>query len=142
MMNPAALFTFFKAIAILLIGFRVYLLDRSNYQYRGFGLLCALLAWMCFCWYEMEQTQDIEMAIYWRRMQSVWTLSNPLIVYCCWRYANMYLRPMATGLKVFFALLILLPGVYFFFLEIFTEFGHGTVTRINSGHLGLGLEWN
>ena len=139
-MSIFALMALVSAVLILLIGFRVYLLDRSNFQYRGFGALCCLLSWLCFCWYNMEQTQDLDRAIFWRQMQSVWALSNPLIVYCCWRFASMRLRSITDWFRSVFLVLILVPGCLFFGLEAFTDLGHGKVTMLENGHWGLALK--
>ncbi|MCB0376574.1 MAG: hypothetical protein KDD04_11690, partial [Sinomicrobium sp.] len=67
------------AVMILLIGFRVYLLDRSKYQYQAFFALSGLLAWTCFCWFEIEYTSDLAVASYWRRLQGVRVFCFPLL---------------------------------------------------------------
>lgn len=138
-MSLSAIIALGAAVLILLIGYRVYLLDRSNYQYRAFGVLCCLLSWMCFCWYEMEQTQDLATAIFWRRLQSVWTLVNPLIVYCCWRFSSMYLRRKSGIVKQLLYVFMLLPSLFFFTLEVVGIHPHGTVTMLENGSWGLAL---
>lgn len=139
-MDLSAMIALGAAVLILLIGFRVYLLDRSNYQYRAFGALCVLLSWMCFCWYEMERTQDLATAVSWRRLQSVWALANPLIVYSTWRFSSLYLRPVTANGKSLFFLLILLPSLVFFTLEVLGTHTHGTVVPLGDGSWGLALD--
>lgn len=134
MITSAALIALFSAIFILLIGYRVYILDRSNRQYQAFGALCAMLAWMCFCWYEMEQTQDLTTAVYWRRLQSVWALCNPVIVFCCFLFAKMQLRRPAGQWRWILSGTIFLPSLLFFGFEIFSEnYKHGRLFLSDEG---------
>lgn len=134
MITSAALIALLSAVFILLLGYRVYNLDRSKRQYQAFGALCTMLAWMCFCWYEMEQTQDLASAVYWRKLQSVWALCNPLIIYCCYLYASMQLRKPATRWKWVLLSTILLPSLVFFGLELFSEdYKHGRLFLSENG---------
>ncbi|MCB0633940.1 MAG: hypothetical protein KDD15_29620, partial [Lewinella sp.] len=139
-LNFAAIFALLSAGIILLIGYRIYLLDRSNRQYQAFGLLCMCLSWMCFCWYEMEQTTDLTTARYWRKMQSVWAMCNPLMVYCCWLFAKMQLRGcFARWRKVIVSFFFILAFI-FWGLELFTEtYRHGSVIRDEHGQWVLSL---
>lgn len=139
-MDLSAIIALGAAVLILLIGFRVYLLDRGNDQYRAFGALCCLLSWMCFCWYEMGQTQELADAVFWRRMQSVWTLANPLIVYCCWHFASIHLPPVSKTGRWLFSVFILWPAILFFVLEVFTTHTHGKVIPMENGNWGIALE--
>ena len=83
-----AIITLLSAVVILLAGFRIYLMERNNAAYQAFGLVCVNLSWMCFCWYEMEQTGDLATAQFYRKLQFVWALNNPLLVYGSWRLAG------------------------------------------------------
>lgn len=137
MMSLSALMALGSAVVILLIGFRVYLFDRGKYQYRAFAAMCALFAWTCFCWFGIEQATSVEPATFWRKMQSVRVLGFPLVLYCCWRFANNYLQHLAFWFKVVFMTFFVLPAWIFLGMDVFLQMGHGTIVVLPNGDWGL-----
>ncbi|MCB0610032.1 MAG: PAS domain-containing protein [Lewinella sp.] len=135
-----AIITLLSAVVILLAGFRIYLMERNNAAYQAFGLVCVNLSWMCFCWYEMEQTGDLATAQFYRKLQFVWALNNPLLVYGSWRLAEMHQKRISPWIYTPFFTLIILPGIYFAYLELFTPNGHGAVTLLQNGRWGLDIK--
>lgn len=136
-MSFSAIMALGAAVIILLTGFRVYLLDRAKYQYQAFLVLSCLLAWKCFCWYEIEQTSQLSVAVYWRKLQSVRVFCFPMLLYCCWRFARPHLQRIALGFKILFIALALTPAFVFWVLDVFAGLGHGTIVLLENGNWGL-----
>lgn len=139
-MTVAAIVSLLSTAIILLAGFRVYLMERNNISYQAFGIICGNLAWMSFCWYEMEQTSDLKTAQFYRELQFVWALNNPIMVFCSWRFAEMHLKNVRRWIRYSFFTLIIAPGVFFAWLELFTANGHGHVVLLANGRWGLQIQ--
>lgn len=140
MMTSISFFTLMSGIAIILIGYRILLLDWKNKLYRAFFALCIVMGWMTICWYEMSQATAIEEVKYYRQLQSVWVISNTLILYNFWIFANRAGLYIPGWLSFTYWLIVLFPIPYLMYLEIYTPHGHGAVVALPKGGWGLALE--
>lgn len=77
---------------MLLTGFRIFNLDRSNQQYQTFFALCLLLVYMGGCWFEIGRTSDLEAAQFWRLLLSPWPFIYLLSFIVSHHFAKSYLE--------------------------------------------------
>lgn len=138
-MDWVSLLTLACGVFILLIGYRVFLLDSKKKTYRLFFLIAAICSLMCFCWYEMSQTAVLSKAIYYLKLKGVWVFLFPLIAYLLYDFSGINHKKTPTWLKSTFGLFIFLPAFYFFYIESFTSFRTEGIIRMQNGQWGLSL---
>lgn len=138
-MYAVSLFTFLCGILILLIGYRVLLLDSKNKVFRLFFSIALLCSWMCYGWYEMARTDIHAEAVFFFRLKGVWVFVYPLLILLLWYYSGFYRKNLPKWLQPMVAGLLWVPAIAFFYLEVFTPFAVSAVVPLPPGQWGLNL---
>lgn len=121
-----ALATLISGIAILLIGFRLYILDHTSRTNQLFFLITILFTTLHICWYELETTEDVARAFFIKQVMGFWPVMNAFLFISFWFFAGMgqHLRMRVFTLPVL--LLALLPGIFFWYAEATAVHPFGT----------------
>ena len=136
-MNLLSLITILSAGLILLIGFRIFQLNRKAKENRAFFILAIILSWLSFCWYEMSHTTDMVAAIQLKKIQFVWVFTLPLLVYCLYYFAGPAVVGISSKVRNIALAAIFTVTSGLAYLELFTSHSHGQLILMDNNQWGL-----
>ncbi|MFP4013756.1 MAG: PAS domain S-box protein [Chitinispirillaceae bacterium] len=104
----------------------VYFRDKRSRQNKLFSLLCLSLAYLCFIEFMFRQSETPERALFWLRLQTVWTFSLAFLVH----FVLVYTKVLSSNVRRILAL-VYLPALIFSVLN--TLFYSISVKTTNAG---------
>jgi len=147
-MNLIAILSIIASLSCLLLGNYVYYKNTRSHLNRVFMLLCLVAAFWSFCEYGFRQTDKYEIALFWIRVSAVWAFLPALVLH----YILLLIEKSEFTKSKYFYLLVYLPAVGFFLLDLTTDLLGGTPAKVSWGWtytipdnkiiLALGIIWS
>ena len=138
-MHWVSLLTLAFGVFILLIGFRIYLLDTQNKSYQLFFIISGMASWITFCWYEISKATSLDTVYTYFQWNNIWVFIIPVICLFLWRFSGFQEKSFPQWLKVTVGTFVFAPAAFFFITETFVKTNIQVIQMAN-GQWGMTRE--